>query len=100
MAWMIVADDAPDGPRLRADAALMAAHWAWEQAQRDRILAAGSLRADDGTTPTGSLLILDCATRAEALALFAADPATRAGLRGAVTIRRWNPAILDRAVQG
>lgn len=99
MAWMIVSDDSARGPELRADAALMAAHWAYELSIRDRILAAGSLRSDDGATKLGSLLVLDVASRAEAEAIFAADPATQAGLRGAVRITRWYPAILDRVEQ-
>ena len=43
MPWMIVSEDSADGPRLRADAALMAAHWDYELSIKDRILAAGSL---------------------------------------------------------
>jgi uncharacterized protein YciI len=74
----------------------MAAHWAYELSIKDRILAAGSLRSDDGVTKTGSLLIVDVPSRAEALALIEGDPATKAGLRGRFTIRRWNAAILDR----
>ena len=95
MPWMIISDDSPDGVALRADRALMAAHWAYELSISDRILAAGSLRSDDGMTPNGSLLILDVATRADALALVHADPATQAGLRGKITARFWNRAILD-----
>lgn len=95
MAWLIIAEDSADGPRLRTDRALMAAMWAWELSVKDKVLAAGSLRSDDGQTPLGSLMILDVATKDEALALFAQDPATRAGLRGAVTVRYWNRAILD-----
>jgi uncharacterized protein YciI len=94
MAWMIIAEDSAAGPGLRADAALMAAHWDYELSIKDRILAAGSLRSDDGKTPDGSLLIVDVATRAEALALINADPATKAGLRGKITLRYWNRAIL------
>ena len=99
MAWMIIADDAPKAAHLRQDKALMAAMWAWELSVKDRVLAAGSLRSDDGLTPVGSLMILDVATQQEALALFATDPATRAGLRGQMTVRWWNPAILDGVVQ-
>lgn len=98
MAWMIVSEDSPQGPALRADAALMAAHWDYEQSIAGQILAAGSLRSDDGITKTGSLLIVDVATRVEAEALIAADPATKAGLRGKVDIRYWNPAILGGRV--
>ena len=66
----------------------MDAHWDYELSIRHRILAAGSLRSDDGLTPTGSLL------------LVGADPATAAGLRGSITIRYWNAAILDRQEVG
>ena len=59
-----------------------------------------ALRTDDGLTPVGSLMILDVATRGEVLALFATDPATMAGLRGKITVRFWNPAILDGVARG
>ena len=68
-------------------------------ANRHISLASGSLRADDGVTRTGSLLVLDVATRAEAEAFFANDPATKAGLRGTTSIRYVNPAILNREEQ-
>ena len=93
MAWMIVSEDSPQGPVLRKDRALMDAHWAYEQSIKDKILCAGSLRDDDGVTPVGSLLVLDVASRAEAMALLDADPATIAGLRTNVIVRRWNMAI-------
>lgn len=98
MAWLFLSEDGPDGARLRADRALMDAHWAYEQSIKDRILCAGSLRSDDGVTPVGGLLILDVETRDEALALFNADPATRAGLRANVVVKRWNKAIFGGAV--
>ena len=43
----------------------------------------------------GSLLILDVETKEEALALLQGDPATKAGLRGNISVRYWNRAILD-----
>jgi hypothetical protein len=98
MPWMITADDSAEGARLRADKDLMAAHWAYELSITDKILCAGSLRTDDGKTPIGSLLVLDVETRAEALALFNADPATKAGLRANVLVRRWNKAIFGGVV--
>jgi uncharacterized protein YciI len=94
MAWLIVSDDDPARDELRRDEKLMAAHVAWEGSMRDRVLAAGSLRSDDGETPTGSLLILDVETREEAEVLFRADPFTQAGLRTNVQMRRWNRYIL------
>ena len=99
MAWMITCDDSTKGASLRADKALMAAHWAYELSIKHHILAAGSLRSDDGQTPKGSLLVLTCATRAEAVALFEADPATKSGLRDNIRITFWNPAILNGIVQ-
>jgi uncharacterized protein YciI len=100
MAWMIVSEDSPQGAALRSDRSLMDAHWEYELSIRDRILAAGSLRSDDGITPRGSLLIVEAASRDEAQALVDADPATRAGLRGTITITYWNPAILDHREVG
>lgn len=93
MPWMITAEDSAEGLRLRADKALMDAHWAYELSIKSKILCAGSLRTDDGKTPIGSLLVLDVATREEARALFDADPATNAGLRENVVSKRWNRAI-------
>ena len=98
MAWLIIAEDRSGAAALRLDKLLMARMWEWELSHRDRILAAGSLRTDDGGTPVGSLMVLDVATRAEAEAIWASDPATQAGMRQAATIRFWNPAILNREV--
>ncbi len=95
MAWMIVSNDNEKGPDIRADVAVMDAHWRYELANRHVILAAGSLREDDGVTKNGSLLILDVETRAEAQAFFEKDPATQAGLRGETSIRYLNAAILN-----
>ena len=96
MPWLVVCNDSADSERIRADRGVMDAHWQYELSVRDKMLAAGSLRTDDGVTPTGSLLILDVETREEAQAIVDADPATKAGLRGEVTIRYWNWAIYNR----
>lgn len=99
MAWLIVSDDNETGPAVRADASVMDAHWQYELANKDKILTAGSLREDDGVTKTGSTVLLDVETRAEAEAYFANDPATKAGMRGRTEIRWLNVAILDRREQ-
>ena len=99
MAWIIVSNDNENGPAIRADTAVMDAHWAYELANKDIILAAGSLRDDDGVTKTGSLLVLDVANREEAHAFFDSDPATKAGIRGETTIRYVNVAILNSEEQ-
>ena len=95
MAWIIVSNDNENGPAIRADSAVMDAHWAYELANKEVILAAGSLRDDDGVTKTGSLLILDVATREDARAFFDNDPATKAGMRGETKIQFVNAAILN-----
>ena len=97
MPWLIISNDSRNGRQIRADKEVMEAHWQYELSIKDLVIAAGSLRTDDGITPTGSLLILDVETREQALDLLEADPATRAGLRGEVSIRYWNCAILNRA---
>ena len=99
MPWVILSKDHPYKRRLRQDQALMQAHIDYEASIKDRILAAGSTRSDDGETPTGGLLILDVETREEAEALFNADPFTRAGLRTNVTMTRWFKAFWDRVQQ-
>lgn len=99
MAWLIVSNDNENGPAIRADAEVMDAHWAYELVNKDVILTAGSLRTDDAQTKTGSVLLLDLPTRADAEAFFANDPATKAGMRGDTEIRWLNVAILDRAEQ-
>ena len=98
MAWLVITDDSEDGPAIRADAKAMAEIWDYELANRDKIVAAGSLREDDRMNKTGSLFVLDLETRDEAEAFLAADPATRAGLRGKVMLRWLNLAILDGIV--
>lgn len=100
MAWMITAEDAPGAEVMRADRALMDAMWSYELENRARILLAGSLRADDGMTKTGSLYVIDADTRAEAEAFLVADPATKAGMRGKTCIRYLNAAIVAGEVQG
>jgi hypothetical protein len=98
MPWVIVSEDGPNSAAIRADRAVMDAHWAYELSIRHKILCAGSLRSDDGVTPIGSLLVLDVDTREDAMAVVNGDPATKAGLRGKVTVARWNKAIFGGVV--
>ena len=99
MAWLIVSNDNENGPKIRADEAVMDTHWEYELANRDKILVAGSLREDDGITKTGSVLLLNLQTREEAEDFFANDPATKAGMRGQTEVRWLNVAILDTEEQ-
>ena len=94
MPWLILTDDDLDLHYLREDAEMMKAHTDWEESIKDKILAAGSTRTDDGQKPVGGLLILDVESRAEAEAIFNADPFTQAGLRTNVVMRYWYKSIL------
>ena len=55
-------------------------HKAYLAQVAERLAFAGPLLADDGQTMVGSLLVIDFADRATALAWLSAEPFTRAGL--------------------
>jgi uncharacterized protein len=57
-------------------------HKAYLTQVAERIAVAGPLLAEDGQTMRGSLLVIDFADRAAALAWLAQEPFTRAGLYG------------------
>ena len=95
MAWLVIANDSEKGPDIRADQSVMDDMWQFELQHKDKIVVAGSLRKDDKETKNGSVLLLDVETREEAEAILAADPSTQSGLRGEVSIRWLNIAILD-----
>jgi len=64
-------------------------HLAYLEGLGARLITAGPLLAEDGQTPVGSLLIIECADRAEAEATAAGDPYAAAGLFESVVIRPW-----------
>jgi uncharacterized protein len=62
------------------------AHLDYLGALKDRVTFAGPLLDDAGQSPTGSLLVIDCADFAAAQALAAGDPYAKAGLFQSVSI--------------
>ncbi|MFM2069004.1 MAG: hypothetical protein RLZZ584_3913 [Pseudomonadota bacterium] len=70
--------DAPGTAELRLR--VRPEHKACLARQAERIAFAGPLLADDGVTMIGSLLAIDFASRAAALAWLAEEPFTRAGV--------------------
>jgi len=62
------------------------AHLDYLKGQVDKLLIAGPLLADDGTSVLGSLLVIEAADRAEAEAFAAGDPYAKAGLFEKVTV--------------
>ena len=61
-------------------------HKAYLAAVADRIACAGPLLAEDGQTMIGSLLVIDFEDRAAAERWQAAEPFTRAGVYGQVSV--------------
>ena len=63
----------------------------------ERIAFAGPLLADDGQAMLGSLLVIDFANRAEALAWLEHEPFTRAGLYGNTQVHAFSNLWPQRA---
>jgi hypothetical protein len=83
--YAIVCFDRPGSAALRDQH--RAAHQAFLKANEKKILFGGPLKdAADGPS-TGALIVVDCATRAEAEALIGADPFCRSGVYENVSVR-------------
>ena len=78
MLYAFMLTDRPDSAALRAR--VRPEHKAYLGSVADHIAFAGPLLADDGQTMLGSLLVIDFADRAAALAWQRDEPFTRAGL--------------------
>jgi len=101
--YIIYQEDGPDSARIRA--AVKEQHFAYLEEHRDILVLGGALLADDGTTRTGSVLILNVPSRAAAEAFSADEPFRKAGLFQSVTITRmrrgqWNPAAAPKTSEG
>ncbi len=69
------------------------AHLGHLKSQGDKVLAAGPLISDDGSSMLGSLLIVDFEDRQAAKIFAAADPYAKAGLFAQVDIVAWKKVI-------
>jgi uncharacterized protein YciI len=103
MLYVIYQEDRPDGAAVRA--ANREAHFAYLEKHRDLIVLGGALLAEDGTTRTGSVLIINVADLAAAEAFSREEPFRRAGLFRTVKISRmrrgqWNPAAAPKSAEG
>ncbi len=85
MLYAFMLYDAPGVAALRAQ--VRPAHKDYLAAVADRIAFAGPLLAEDGETPFGSLLVIDFADRAAAMAWLSAEPFTQAGVYGTRTVQ-------------
>ncbi len=79
--------DKPEHGHVRAEN--RAKHLDYLETLGDRLIIAGPTLTEDGQNLTGTVLIVDCADRADADRFAADDPYTQAGLFQKVTIEPW-----------
>jgi len=100
MLWAISRTAGPDNEAGRAKH--HEAHVAYLRSQKTILVLSGATLADDGVVVTGSLLIVNVPSRAEAQAFIEADPYQKAGMFTGVKITRmrkgqWNPGACEGA---
>lgn len=93
MPYAIQLRDKPDHANVRAET--RAEHLEYLESNKDKLLAAGGLMDDDGSGVHGGIIIVDTDDRAEAEALIANDPFTRAGLFEEISVTRWRKAYFN-----
>ena len=93
MPFAIITTDKPGHAAVRDDH--QAAHKAYLDENKHRLLAAGAMLEDDGTTAHGGILIVDTDSRQEAEDFVQGDPFSHAGLFASVTITRWRKAFFN-----
>ena len=96
MLFALLCTDKPQSLDLRME--VRAAHVKYLESLGASLKAAGPFTSDDGQ-PTGSLVIIEAADRAEAKAITDADPYARAGLFASVDIRAWKWTIKNPETQ-
>lgn len=87
MAYVIECIDKKDGLDIRK--ANRDAHLAYLKDHMDKVIAAGPLLSEEAGHMTGSLLIMDFHSEAEADHFCDNDPYAKAGLFQSITVRPW-----------
>lgn len=100
MLWAITRVAGPDFAAKRANG--LQAHLDYLHGQKGILVLSGATLTDDGMEVTGSLLIVNVGSRAEARVFVDADPFQKAGMFTKVTITRmrkgqWNPEAAEGA---
>lgn len=88
MLYALICTDKP-GEGLEIRKATREKHLAYLDSLGDMLAFAGPFMSDDGSTPTGSLVVVRTETLAEAQALADGDPYAQAGVFENVEIRPW-----------
>jgi uncharacterized protein YciI len=92
MLYVLICKDLP-GEGLARRLAARANHLAYLESLGAKLRAAGGLLSDDGAEPRGSLIIIEAGNLAEAQAIAADDPYTKAGVFADVEIHPWRQAV-------
>lgn len=100
MLWAISRVAKPNSAAIREKA--LQAHRDFLHSQKSIVILSGATLTDDGEEVTGSMLIVNVNSRAEAKAFSDGDPFTKAGMFKSVTITRmrkgtWNPQAAEGA---
>ncbi|MEE8291304.1 MAG: YciI family protein [Candidatus Tectomicrobia bacterium] len=103
MLYVIYQVDKPNSQAIRA--AQRAAHLKYLDDHEDILLLGGAMLAEDGTTRTGSVLIINVPSQEAAERFSANEPFRQAGLFERVEITRmrrgqWNPAAAPKTAEG
>jgi hypothetical protein len=101
--YLIYQEDRSDGAAVRA--ATREAHLAYLERHRDIVVLGGATLGEDGTTRTGSVLIINVRSREEAEKFSADEPFRKAGLFQTVKVTRmrrgqWNPDAAPKTAEG
>lgn len=70
-------------------------HLEYVMANAHRIITSGGIFPDEDDFPNGGLILLEVATRTEAVDYIENDPFFKAGIFSTYTIRRWKKFIFD-----
>jgi uncharacterized protein len=103
MLYILFNEDRPDGQAIRT--ATREAHLGYLERHKDKVVLAGATLAEDGTTRTGSVFIVNVTDRTAAEKSSSEEPFRKAGLFQAVKITRmrrgqWNPQAAPRTAEG
>lgn len=91
MLYALICTDQPNALSVRMEA--RPRHLAFIEQHKAQVKIAGPFLGEDGTTMTGSLLVIEAGSLAEARDFAARDPYALAGLFASVEIRPWRWTI-------
>ncbi len=103
MLYMVYGVDKAGASERRANA--REEHFAYLEAHKDILVLGGATLGDDGDTRTGSVLIINVPSRADADRFSENEPFRKAGVFETVTVTRmrrgqWNPAAAPKTAEG